>query len=326
MRGLTLAGALAVVGFAAANPYALFDLDLFRAGLELQSQASADGGGKLGLAGDSGLVYYLGTLTWGLGWIPALAAAAGAVWLTIRDRWLALVLVPAPVVLLLFLGIQDRFFARWLLPVYPLLCLLAAWAAVEALRRVPGPAAVVAGVLLCAQGLVFAIHNDVVLARDDTRAVARDWMVANIPEGTKVVIEPIAPDAWAMDVGHPSRLTDTGHRWDKWRTSNFRGRRVKLEDYERTLSPAMLDRYERQGYCIVLTGSTQRGRAFVDPEAVPQAVAYYRELERRSEMLYRVSPRADGRRVGDFSFDSSFNSYPLSYERPGPEIEIRRLC
>jgi hypothetical protein len=325
LRGLSLAGALAVAGFVAANPYALFDLQLFRDGLEVQSQASSDGGGKLGLTADSGLLYYLGTTTWGLGWLPALAAAGGAVWLSIRDPRRALVLVPAPLVLILFLGLQDRFFARWLLPVYPLLCLLAAWAAIEALRRAPVPA-LIAGALLCAQGLVFSIHNDVVLARDDTRAVARDWMVANLPEDTKVVIEPIAPDAWAMDVGHPSRLTTTGHRWEKWRTSNFRGRRVKLEEYERTLSPPMLDRYARNGYCIVVTGSIQKGRALADPETVPKAVAYYRALEQRSELLYRISPLRGGRAVGDFSFDSSYNSYPLSYARPGPEIDIRRLC
>jgi hypothetical protein len=325
-RGLALAGALAVAGFVAANPYALFDLDVFREGLELQSQASSDGGGKLGLVGDSGVLYYLGTATWGLGWIPALAAAGGAVWLAIRDQRLALVLVPAPAALVLFMGMQDRFFARWLLPVYPLLCLLAAWAAVEAARRVRAPApALVAGAVLCAQGVVFSIHNDLVLSRPDTRSLARAWMVANIPEGTKVVIEPIAPDQWAMDVGHPSRLTETGHRWAKWRTSNFRGRRVKLEDYERTLSPPMLDRYARTGHCIVLTGSTQEGRALREPGEAPKAVAYYRALERRSDVLYRVSPVRDGRRVGDFSFDFSFNSYPLNYERPGPEIVIRRL-
>jgi dolichyl-phosphate-mannose-protein mannosyltransferase len=325
LKGLSLAGALAVAGFVVANPYALFDLQLFRDGLELQSQASSDGGGKLGLTDDSGILYYLGTTTWGLGWLPALAAAGGAVSLALRDRRRALVLVPAPLLLILFLGIQDRFFARWLLPVYPLLCLLAAWAAIAVLRRTPAPA-LIAGALLCAQGLVFSIHNDLVLARDDTRAVARDWMVEHVPEGTKVVIEPIAPDAWAMDVGHPSRRTETGHRWAKWRTSNFRGRRIKLEDYERTLSPAMLDRYEQGGYCIVLTGSIQRGRAFTDQDAVPRAVAYYRELERRSELLYRISPLRGGDPVGDFSFDFSYNSYPLSYARPGPEIEVRRLC
>ena len=80
-RGLALAGALALAGFALANPYALFDLDAFRTGLSTQSAASGDGGGKLGLVGDSGVLYYLGTTTWGLGWIPALAAAGGAVWL-----------------------------------------------------------------------------------------------------------------------------------------------------------------------------------------------------------------------------------------------------
>jgi dolichyl-phosphate-mannose-protein mannosyltransferase len=324
VRGLGVAGVLAVAGFAAANPYALFDLGLFREGLERQSEASSDGGGKLGLVGDSGILYYLGTLTWALGWIPALAAAAGAVWLWMRDRRLALILVPAPVVLIVFLGLQDRFFARWILPVFPMLCLLAAWAAVEALRRVPAPA-LAAAALLCAQGLVFSVHNDLILGRDDTRALARDWMVANVPEGTKVVIEPIAPDQWALDIGHPSRLVETGHRWAKWRTSNFRGRRIELEDYERTLSPPMLDRYARNGYCIVLTGSIQRGRAFREPDEAPQAVAYYRELERRSELLYRVSPLRDGKPVGDFSFDFSYNGYPLAYVRPGPEIEIRRL-
>ena len=95
-RGLALAGALAVVGFVVANPYAVLDWQAFRDGLQKQSEASGDGGGKLGLLGDSGLLYYLGTLTWGLGWLPALAAAGGAVGLAVKRHPLAWVLVPAP--------------------------------------------------------------------------------------------------------------------------------------------------------------------------------------------------------------------------------------
>ena len=327
LQGLALAGGLAVAGFLAANPYALLDLSSFKAGLAEQSQASSDGGGKLGLVGESGHLYYLSTLTWGLGWLPAIAAAAGAVWLWLRDRRLALVLVPAPLVFLLFMGAQDRFFARWLLPVYPLLCLLAAWAAVEVAGRLrPGRtwAVVAAGALLCVQGLVFSIHNDVVLARDDTRALARAWMVQNIPEGDRVVIEPIAPDQWAMDTGRPSAATGTGNRWNKWLTSRFRGEVIKLEDYERTLRVSLLDRYARAGYCHVVTGSTQYGRALTEPDEVPQAIAYYDELRRRADVVYRVSPRGD-EPVRRFSFDFSFNSYPLGYERPGPEVVIYRL-
>ncbi|HEX2265580.1 MAG TPA: hypothetical protein VHH14_04795, partial [Solirubrobacterales bacterium] len=324
VRGLALAGGLAVAGFLVANPYALLDLESFKAGLAEQSSASSDGGGKLGLVGESGHLYYLSTLTWGLGWLPALAAAVGAVWLSFRDRRLALVLVPAPVLFLLFMGAQDRFFARWLLPVYPLLCLLAAWTAVELTRRRPAWAVAAVTALLCAQGLVFSIHNDVVLARDDTRALARAWMVENIPEGERVVIEPIAPDQWAMDTGRPSAATGTGNRWNKWLTSRFRGEIIKLEDYERTLRPGLLGRYARAGYCHVVTGSTQYGRALNEPEEVPGAIAYYDELRRRAEVVYRTGPRGE-EPVRRFSFDFSFNSYPLDYERPGPEVVIYRL-
>jgi hypothetical protein len=326
-RGLAMAGALAVAGFLAANPYALLDVSSFKAGLAEQSQASSDGGGKLGLVGESGHLYYLSTLTWGLGWLPAMAAAAGAVWLWLRDRRLALVLVPAPLVFLLFMGAQDRFFARWLLPIYPLLCLLAAWAAVETASRLRAGRTwpvVLAGALLCAQGLVYSIHNDVVLARDDTRALARAWMVDSIPEGDRVVIEPIAPDQWAMDTGRPSAATGTGNRWIKWPTSRFRGHVIKLEDFERTLRTSLLDRYARAGYCHVVTGSTQYGRALTEPQEVPQAIAYYDELRRRADVVHRVSPLGD-EPVRSFSFDFSFNSYPLDYERPGPEVVIYRL-
>jgi hypothetical protein len=83
----------------------------------------------------------------------------------------------------------------------------------------------------------------------------------------------------------------------------------------------MLDRYARGGYCFVVTGSTQMGRALREPGEVPRAVAYYRALDRRSTVLYRVSPGA----ARPFSFDFSYNAYPLAYDRPGPQITVRRL-
>ncbi len=38
-------------------------------------------------------------------------------------------LVPAPVAYLIFMGTEGRYFGRWLMPVLPILCLLAAFAA-----------------------------------------------------------------------------------------------------------------------------------------------------------------------------------------------------
>ena len=334
-RRLAIAGLVALAAFVVANPYSVFDFDAFRSGLEEQSAASNDGGGKLGLTEDNGIAYYLGTLTWGLGWLPALAAVAAAIWLWFRDRRAWAVLVPAPVLFLLFMGMQDRFFARWLLPVYPLLALLAAWTAVQLADRIRRPQLyALAGLLLCLQGLVFSIHNDQLLARDDTRAIARQWMAENIPEGAKVVVEPIAPDQWAMDPGRPSRETGNGNRWNKWPTSRSRvqndgtlgePRSVKLEDYERTTRPDLVGSYFRGGYCWVVTGSTQYGRAYAEPKTVPRAIEYYDELRRRADLVYRVSPYGKDAEPTPFSFDFSFNYYPLAYDRPGPEIRIYRF-
>ena len=75
---------------------------------------------------EHGLLYYLWTFTWGLGWVPLVAALGGAGAARRRDRRALLVLVPAPILFVLFMGTQARYFGRWLLPVFPIACLLAA--------------------------------------------------------------------------------------------------------------------------------------------------------------------------------------------------------
>jgi hypothetical protein len=342
LAGLVLAGALSGLAFLIANPYALLDSGAFHDGLTQQSEAAGDAAGKLGQTSDNGYGYYLWTLTWGLGWVPLLLAFGGAVWLAVRDWRLALILIPAPIVLVFFLGSQGRYWARWLLPVYPILCLLAAacianlaaWLAARLGRQRIAPVALgVLTALAAIQGLVLSVHNDRVLAREDTRQLARDWLVKNTPEGAKVVVEPVFPDQWAMDPGHPSAVTGNGNRWRKFPTSRSLvnndgtlrkgvGRVVKLEDYERTTRPELIATYLRGGYCWVVTGSTQYGRAQVAPGEVPNAIRYYDELRRRADVVYRVAPWTKPVR---FSFDDSFNYRPLSYERPGPEIVVYKL-
>ena len=226
VRNLALALGLLVAGFVAANPYALLDHQAFREALEKQTETAGEEGGKLGLANTLGWRYYLGTFTWGFGWLPSVFALGGAVALVVRQRRLAILLAPAPLLLFLYLGEQARFFARWMLPIYPILCLLAAYAAVALVDRLRVRPALVARRAVGAaarQGLVFSVHNDLVLARADTRWEAREWMKANIPAGSNIVMEPIAPDQWAMDAGRPmfeaQGGTGSGNRWNKWRTS-----------------------------------------------------------------------------------------------------------
>jgi hypothetical protein len=241
------------------------------------------------------------------------------------------------------MGTQARFFGRWLLPVFPIACLLAAYAIVRltqlASRRVPalGPALAVLGtVLLLGQGIVYSLHSAMTLSEADTRNTTRQWLVDHVPANTRIVVEPVVPDAWASDIGRPNRGTANGARWSKFPTSRSNiaddgsvipgpGRIVNIEDYERTLYPGLIDKYVAKGYCWVVVGSTQRGRAEAQPQIVPRAMAYYRDLERRSTLAYEASPYGRGAKPVKFNFDWTFDFYPLAYERPGPAMQIYRL-
>jgi hypothetical protein len=345
--GLVLAGAGAFAAFFLANPFSLLDYKHFHAELVHQSTLSAEAQGKLGAPRDGGLAYYLWTLTWGLGWAPAIAALGGALTIWRRDWRLGLVLVPAALLFLAFMGLQGRYFGRWLLPIFPLLCLLAAYFVLElagVLGRALGSCrfatvalALLLSAVVLAQGAIYSVHSGIVLSRADTRNITRTWMLANVPPGAKIVAEPISPDVWARErPGTFPHASENPYRWIKYPgllsrispsgTLLAHGfRRVGIEDYVRTLSPALLGYYRRHGYCTVLSGSTESGRAFADPRAVPLAVAYYRALAREGEVVFRASPYARGKPPVAFGFDWSFDYYPLAYERPGPSITIYRL-
>ena len=345
-RRFGLALALAVIAFVIANPYAVLDFSAFQAGVSQQASLSAGQDPvKLGTLPGGGFGYYLWTFTWGLGWGPALAAIAGGALLVLRRRLaMALVLLPAPIAFVIFMGHQQRYFGRWLMPIFPLVAIIAAYAAVELgswlVRRRRVPAAVAGGVvalLMLAQSVVAVVHNDAVLSRPDTRNIARTWMVAHVPPGAKVVIEPVVPDDWAGDVGVSLPWTSTGERWYRWPTwladvddqgvpLPFGQRRyVVVDKYERTLRPALLDSYVAGGYCWVMIGSLQAGRAFAQPGVAPASIAYYASLAARARRIYHISPFSRGAHSVPFSFDWSTDYYPRQYRRPGPELSVYRL-
>ncbi|MGD0453429.1 MAG: glycosyltransferase family 39 protein [Solirubrobacteraceae bacterium] len=342
--GILLAASSALAAFVIANPYSLLDYHSFHAELVHQSTLSAESQGKLGAPKEGGLVYYLWSFTWGLGWAPALAAAGGALAVWRAERRLGWLLVPAALLFVAFMGLQGRYFGRWLMPILPIACLLAAFFVVQLVdwagRPLAAPAlrGALAALLVAAllvQGLVYSVHSGIVLARADTRNLTRGWMLAHIPAGAKIVAEPVEFEEWARE--RPG--TSTAHNPYHWRLYPALYPRITpggsiapayldkvgLESYETTLHPALIDFYEREGFCWVITGSTESGRAFADPRAVPQAIAYYRKLARDGEVVYRASPYARGKGPVAFNFDWSFDYYPLAYERPGPQMTIYRL-
>ncbi len=385
--GVALAGVCALVAFLIANPYSLLDFKLFYSELVHQSSLSDEAQGKLGAPKEIGILYYLWSFSWGLGWVPALAALGGAITIWRRHPRIGWLLVPAAILFLAFMGVQDRYFGRWLLPIFPITCLLAAYFAsqlvhviiekampphagaqrivadpkapeVEDGARVSSEGSLATGVpvvgraprgssgqrrialltgaliaiVLLAQGVIYSVHNDLVLSRADTRNITRAWMVAHVPRGTPIVVEPVVLDSW-IEEGSGSSRSD---RWVKYQSLQSviapNGslapqtiHQVALEDYETTLSPALIGWYENLGYCWVVVGSTESGRALADPRAAPFASAYYHVLATQAEVAYRVSPYSPGSSPTRFSFDWSFDYYPLSYAHPGPEMTVYRL-
>jgi hypothetical protein len=346
LRRAALALLAALAAFVLANPFSVLDFSAFWNGISTQASLAAGAEPvKLGTTAGSGTAYYLWTFTWGLGWAPSIAALAGAILLIARRRLtLAAVLLPAPIAYILFMGDQQRFFGRWLMPIFPIVALLGAYGTVELVRwlvrtsRAPASVAgAVATVAVLGQGLATVIHNDGVLARPDTRNLARAWMVSHVPAGAKVVIEPIVEDNWATDVGRSLPWTASGARWQRyptWETNlDARGdplptgerRYVAVDQYERTLRPALVTQYAMQGYCWVVVGSLQAGRAFAQPKIAPAAIAYYAQLANSATLVYHVSPFGSDRHAVPFSFDWSIDYYPPQYARPGPEISVYRL-
>jgi 4-amino-4-deoxy-L-arabinose transferase-like glycosyltransferase len=351
---LALAGLAALAAFIIANPYSLLDYGRFHAELVHQSTLSAETQGKLGAPKEPAIVYYLWSLTWGLGWLPALAALGGALSVWRRDARAGLLLVPASLLFLIFMGTEGRFFGRWLMPMLPLACLLAAFFAALVIGRgaallgalAPahaGRRALLASLLgalvvalLLAQGVVYSVHSGLVLAREDTRTSTREWMLAHVPRGTPIVAEPVSFEEWDREMLPGRAPGSQPHVWIKYPSLLLRVAPdgallahpkvvVGIEDYERTLAPALLGYYTAHGYCWVLSGSTESGRAFADPRAVPHATAYYRALAREGEVVYTASPYGAGKRPVAFNFDWSFDYYPLAYARPGPLITLYRL-
>ena len=337
LGGSTVAGVCAIASFLVADPYALLAFSELRYGIT--HQASASSVPKLGAPGGNGFVYYVWSLSWGLGWVPLITALGGVLAVWRRDRWAWWLLVPPTLIFLIFMNTYVRHFGRWLLPIFPIICLLAACGGRELIRQVGrrwelGAATVVVAAL-CGQGLVYSLHSDVVLSRPYTAALARAWMIAHIPAGARVLVEPVVPANWVQSFPRDPTVPPES-RWRKYPSLRSvitasgaldpaASYVVNIEDYERTLSSSLIPWYEHEGVCWVVSGSTQAGRAYADPQAAPNAIAYYAALQRSARLVYRVTPLTGGRAPGRLSFDWSFDYYPLGYRLPGPEVRIYRL-
>jgi hypothetical protein len=333
LKYLVGAGLIAVAFVVVTNPYLIPDWDLFTHDLDRQRKF-ASGPPLLGQPERNGWVYYVKSSRWALGILPGLLALAGGIVLLVRGkRREAIVLGSMIVLYYLYMGSQSRFYARWMLPLYPALAILAAYALTQIRNRVVFAALTA---LMLIPSAYTTIRNAVVLGREDTRTITRDWLVANVPQGTKVVFEPIAPTEWYGVTPGGGPKADPARQWERFNRSGamiqelrkeFRGAGypANFQNYERTLFPGMLDVYRREHACWIVTGSTQYGRARAEAYRVPEALKYYAALRRRADVAFKVSPVSAGDKLPRYQVDKSFNYVDGAFDRPGPEMIVYKL-
>jgi hypothetical protein len=340
LRHLVLAGIAMVVCFAVTTPF--FFVHPVSALYELKQQANAAGDvAKLGQSQQGGISYYLESFTWGFGWAAIVFAVIGAAFELRRNLARAIVLLSFPLVLFLYMGTQTRYFGRWLLMIYPILAMLAGVGIVRSLqllfgrwRGLPpvrawalsGAAAALIAAAVLIQPVAADVRTSNVLGRADTRQLARDWLVSHYPDSLRVIIEPAVPDSYYRKIGvlHPLKNQFVrGFTNDLRREAALQAADPNGGTYAATLSPDNIDSYRATGFCLVMTTSLIRGRA--ENARLPDALAYYRRLERESKRVLHLSPYKPGRGPVPLHYDFSYDYYPTAYERPGGEVDIYRL-
>lgn len=309
---LACAGVVCFTTFVLVNPFLV--IDIANAITQFNGQSAQLPVGKVGQSG-AAWSYYPYSLLWGFGLVPLAMALLGTVAGLRGSRGRTLLLLLFPVGLYLYAATQGRFFARWMLPTYPVLAILAGLGAVVLARwvaarltergrpRLAGAAVPLVALLVLAQPLADSVRNDILLTRSDTRTLARNYISDHLPTGARMVVEPAFPAAYLASAEVVQRPVAR-----------------PFQEYEARLGPELIDTYRTEGYCWVLVSSHQRDRGL--SAGLRGAEAYYERLHREANHVVTISPFHEGARAPRFSYDFSYDWYPRAFERPGPELEI----
>lgn len=177
-----------VAGFLATTPYAVLDFQTFSTDL-LFDVTHLSGGHGINLG--RGWRYHLTTsLPYGAGPLTVAAAAAGIFAVAWRAPDHALVLGAFAAAFYASIGSGYTVFFRYILPLVPVICLLAAAAVREAAASLArhttfnlSTATITLAGLVAAPSAVHSVWLDLVLARTDSRVLAARWLAPRVQAG-----------------------------------------------------------------------------------------------------------------------------------------------
>ena len=186
---VVVAGVVAALMFLLLSPFVILDLptaiDHMVANREVVMDRSVSGGSFL-LPSLPAYLTFLGQQ--GLGYLLCALVLVGSVVMFWRDRRLFVLWGAFPATFFLF--IAYTFFAgRYLNPVLPGLAAAAGVAVAAAKERFGWQAATLLAVGACLQPLYRDVQVGRLFAGNDTRTLAREWIVQSLPNGSRVALQ-----------------------------------------------------------------------------------------------------------------------------------------
>jgi len=269
-----VAGLVALcLGFALSSPYFFLDFGTAKANLR-----SEDRSRHLGADGLS----YTGNLAWyttdaipkSVTWPVAFLVLVGLILTVVHGKVEQRLVLGFVAVYILSTSLSGLHWARWMIQILPLLCLFAGDAinriglrlsAILNLDKKRG-AALVAVLVLCASAvpLYYVFLFTMREASPSSRAEARDWILRNLPPGSKVANE-----------AYSAVLDNTD---------------LVVEDNYTLAEVRSLRNYYDAGYRYLVVSSAVYGRYLSMPSRYPRQVRFYKELFQKGHLLKEFRP------------------------------------
>ena len=333
------AGAVAAITFFLLSPFVILDLPIAFDHMMANRQVVLD----RSVSGRSFLLpslpSYLRFLTeQGLGYLLCALVVVGWISMARRDRRLLMLWGAFPLVFFLF--IAYTFFAgRYLNPILPSLAVAGGLAVSRVQERFGPRLAWATALAACLQPL----YNDVQVARlfggEDTRTVAREWIVDQLPDGETLALQsysvPVPQSAdsvreslvynHALDElerrGKYAHLISVGEKTRPAYQLVFLGRGDEKNrtyiDYRDVVSQDLRPLVDRGVTAVVLR---------YPPDSIPAPVAaFFDRVKQRGKRLVRISPfRQDDPKLHPY-LDNEDWPARAGLSRKGPLIEIWSL-
>jgi len=261
-----------------------------------------------------GWLFYLKTLNYGLGTVLLGLTLVGfvrrlATFARGRDR-MSILLLSFPVLYFLPMSSTRHYFARYALPLAPFCALfgaeavmaVSAWAGTRKTRWRWG-LAVILTLAAIAQPLSWSIRHDVILTRQDTRTLAKQWIEAHVPAGAKIAVDwPVYGPPLSRELYSLKTLSGIG------------------------LARHPLQWYRERGFHYLIASSFISSNPLLDSNLDDTRRAFYAALDEELELVREFNPGKGGTEP-PFIFDEVYGPAVSLWqrERPGPVIKIYRL-